>query len=124
MINVNYPSVSTALAIGGVELPNRIVFPAWQVNYANTDGTVSDKLTDFYTAIADGGCRLIFTGAATVSLDTVAFDRVMRIDYDECVPGLTKLFSAISSRGSVPGSQIVHYGRQKIGYNIGIRDTA
>ncbi len=112
MNNVNYPSVSTTLAIGSVELPNRIVFPAWQVNYASTDGTVSDKLTDFYTAIADGGCGLIFTGAATVSSDSVAFDRVMRIDHDGCVQGLTKLFSEISSRGSVPGIQIAHYGRQ------------
>ncbi|KAF5412356.1 MAG: hypothetical protein U9N46_03885 [Euryarchaeota archaeon] len=55
MNNVNYPSVSTTLAIGSIELPNRIVFPAWQVKYANTDGTISDKLTDFYTAIADSG---------------------------------------------------------------------
>ncbi|MEA1908674.1 MAG: hypothetical protein U9N43_06555 [Euryarchaeota archaeon] len=51
-----YSSVSTTLAIGGVELPNRIVFSAWQVNYANMDGTVSDKLMNFYTAIADWGC--------------------------------------------------------------------
>ncbi len=91
-----YQSVSTTLVIGSVELPNRIVFPAWQVNYANTDGTVSDKLMDFYTAIADGGCGLTFTGAATVSPDSVAFDRVMRIDHDGCVPGLTKLFGKIS----------------------------
>ncbi|RZN41612.1 MAG: hypothetical protein EF813_02325 [Methanosarcinales archaeon] len=55
MNTAKYQSVPTMLAIGSVELPNRIVFPAWQVNYANTDGTVSDKLTDFYTAIADGG---------------------------------------------------------------------
>ena len=107
-----YQSVSTTLAIGSVELPNRIVFPAWQVNSANTDGTVSDKLTDFYTAIADGGCGLIFTGAATVSPDSTASDRVMRIDHDGCVPGSTNLFGKISSRGSVPGIPIVHYGRQ------------
>ena len=112
MNKAKYQSVSTTLAIGSVELPNKIAFPAWQVNYANTDGTVSDKLTDFYIAIADGGCGLIFTGAATVSPDSVAFDRVMRIDHDGCVPGLTKLFSEILSRGSIPGIQIVHYGRQ------------
>jgi len=122
-----YQSVSTTLVIGGVELPNRIVFPAWQVNYANTDGTGSDKLMDFYMAIADGGCGLIFTGAATVSRDSVAFDRVMRIDHDGCVPGLTNLFGKISSRGSVPGIQIVHYGRQAAksvtGHEIKDRDN-
>ncbi len=38
MNKAKYPSVSTTLTIGGVELPNRIVFPAWQVNYADTEG--------------------------------------------------------------------------------------
>lgn len=55
MNKAKYQSVPTTLVIGSVELPNRIVFPAWQVNYANTDETVSDKLTDFYTVIADRG---------------------------------------------------------------------
>ncbi len=62
-----YPSVFRKLTIGGVSLPNRIIFPAFQVNYANTDGTVSEKLLDFFIGIAKGGCGLIFTGAAVVS---------------------------------------------------------
>lgn len=64
---IKYPSVFTALSVGKIELPNRIIFPAMQANYANTDGTVSDKLLDFYTAIAAGGCGTIITGTAVVS---------------------------------------------------------
>lgn len=112
MDNKKYPLVVSTQTIGQITLPNRIVFPAWQVNYANTDGTVSDKLINFYTAIADGGCGLIFTGAAVVSHDSVAFDRVMRIDHDGYISGLKNLFSEISRRGSVPGIQLIHYGRQ------------
>ncbi len=38
-----YPKVFSEGQIGTVTIPNRIAFPAWQVNYANTDGTVSDN---------------------------------------------------------------------------------
>ena len=108
----NYPGVFSTLNVAQIELHNRIVFPAWQVNYAKIDGTVSNKLLDFYTAIADGGCGIIFTGPAVVSSDSVAFDRVMRIDSEQCIPGLKKLFYEIEKRGSVPAMQLIHYGRQ------------
>ena len=58
--------------IGKHSLKNRMVFPAIRTNYANTDGTVSDKLLDFYTVTADGGCGMIFTGTAVISSDSVA----------------------------------------------------
>ncbi len=109
-----YPLVFSTIDIGPVRLKNRIIFPTWHINYANTDGTVSDKLLKFYTAMADGGCGLIFTGCAVVSPDTVTFDRVMRIDNDLYMPGLRKLFHEIESRGSIPGIQLIHYGRQAL----------
>jgi 2,4-dienoyl-CoA reductase-like NADH-dependent reductase (Old Yellow Enzyme family) len=107
-----FPHVFRDLKIGPVTLPNRVVFPAWALNYANTDGTVSEKLMKYYSDLADGGCGLIFTGAAAVSTDGVPFDRVMRAHNDDYIEGLSKLFSAIKERGSVAGIQIVHYGRQ------------
>lgn len=107
-----YPHVASECRIGPVTLPNRIVFPAWQVNYANTDGTVSDKLMEFHTRLARGGCGLIFTGCVTVTSDGLAFDRVMRLDTDDHVPGLKKLLTTIKDLGVAPGVQMVHYGRQ------------
>jgi 2,4-dienoyl-CoA reductase-like NADH-dependent reductase (Old Yellow Enzyme family) len=112
--NTKYASVLEEIDIGQVNLSNRIVFPAFQFNYANTDGTVSDRLHEVYTVLAKGGCGLIFTGCAVVSPDTVAFDRVMRIDSDEHMPGLKKLFSEIETHGVVPAIQLVHYGRQAL----------
>jgi len=110
--SAQYPHASSAFQVGPVELANRIVFPAWQVNYANTDGSVSDKLMAFHTKLAQGGCGLIFTGCATVTADGLAFDRVMRIDKDDYLPGYKKLFATIAGLGVVPGIQLVHYGRQ------------
>ncbi len=112
MGNVRYPYVFSSINVGNVELPNRIVFPAWQPNYANEDGTVSGKLKDFYTAIADGGCGLVFSGSAVVSSDTRAFERAMRLYAEEHVPGFRQLFFEVEKRGSVPALQLVHYGRQ------------
>lgn len=107
-----YPNVYSELKIGPVTLPNRVVFPAWQLNYANTDGSVSEKLMKYYTDLARGGCGLIFTGAAVVTSDGIPFDRVMHVDTDAYVPGLKRLFSAIKECGAAAGIQIVHYGRQ------------
>jgi 2,4-dienoyl-CoA reductase-like NADH-dependent reductase (Old Yellow Enzyme family) len=109
-----YPSVFRKLDIGKVTIPNRIAFPAFQFNYANTDGSVSEKLLSIHNHIARGGCGLILTGCAAVSPETLAFDRVMRIDSDAYKPGLKKLFNIIESHGTVPGIQIVHYGRQAL----------
>ena len=109
-----YPQVFSPLKIGSIKLPNRIVLPAMHVNYANLDGTISEKLQDFYLATAIGGCGLIITGAAVVSSDTVAFDRVMRIDNNNYLLGLKELFSKIEEYGSVPGIQLIHYGRQAL----------
>lgn len=117
-----YPSVFRELDIGRVTIPNRIAFPAFQFNYANTDGSVSEKLLSIHNHIAQGGCGLILTGCAAVSEKTLAFDRVMRIDSDVYKPGLKKLFNIIESHGTVPGIQIVHYGRQALpsvtGYDL------
>ncbi|MCP4158322.1 MAG: NADH:flavin oxidoreductase, partial [bacterium] len=107
-----YKDVLSPAQLGKITLPNRVIFPAWQLNYANTDGTVSDKLMKFYTDIAAGGCGLIYTGAAVAQFHSIPFDKIMRADTDEYIPGLKKLFSAIKSHGAVPAFQIAQYGRQ------------
>ena len=107
-----YPLTTSEINIGNLVFPNRVVFPPWQVNYANTDGTVSEKLISFYTSFADNGNGLIITGCAAISPDTITFDRVMRCDSDTCIPGLKTLFQEIEKRGSIPGIQLIHYGRQ------------
>lgn len=110
--HAKYPHALGECTIGPLTLRNRIVFPAWQLNYANTNGSVSDKLMKYYTDLAKGGCSLIFTGCAVVSGDGIPFDRVMHIDADDYIPGLKKLFTAIRGYGAIPAIQLVHYGRQ------------
>ncbi len=112
MNNERYPHVFSEFKLGPAVLPNRIVFPAWQLNYANTDGTVSEKLMKFYTDLARGGCGLIMTGCATVTPEGIPFDRVMHGYDDKFIPGMRELFAALKKEGAVAGLQLVHYGRQ------------
>jgi 2,4-dienoyl-CoA reductase-like NADH-dependent reductase (Old Yellow Enzyme family) len=110
--NSCYPNAASPCKVGFVTLPNRIVFPAWQVNYANLDGTINDKLIKFYTDLAEGGAGLVIVGNVSVTDDGIPFDRIIRADKEECTDGLTTLFSAIQGHGSVAGVQLTHFGRQ------------
>ena len=47
------------IRIGSVELRNRIVMPGMGTNLANPDGTVSDRLRNYYEERARGGVGLI-----------------------------------------------------------------
>jgi len=47
--------------------PNRIVFPAFQTNFATPDGFVTEPLLQMYKKIARGGCGLIIIGCIAVS---------------------------------------------------------
>jgi 2,4-dienoyl-CoA reductase-like NADH-dependent reductase (Old Yellow Enzyme family) len=111
-INMTFNSIFKEANIGGIQIPNRVVFPAVNMNRANQDGTISESIFNFYRQLASGECGLIIVGAAAVSSTTLAFDRLIRIDKDDYVPGLKRLFSEIHARGRVPGIQLIHYGRQ------------
>jgi 2,4-dienoyl-CoA reductase-like NADH-dependent reductase (Old Yellow Enzyme family) len=84
------------------------------LKFCNSDGTITEKITTFYVNIAKGGCGLIFTGAAGVSVNSTSpvFNGAMRIDDDKYIPGLAGLFKKIKEHGSVVGLQLAHGGRQ------------
>ncbi len=110
--NGRYPHTAAPCTIGPVTLPNRVVFPAWQVNYANPDGTITDKLIKFYSDLAEGGAGLVIVGNVSVTDDGIPFDRIIRADKEECTDGLITLFAAIREHASVAGVQLTHFGRQ------------
>ena len=110
----NFKTLFTPIQIGKVIIPNRLFWPPWCFNWANTDGTMSGKMADFYLDLADGGCGLIITGCAAVSPDSLLYERSMKIYHKDHVPGLKKLCAEIKKRGSIPGIQLMNFGRQSI----------
>ncbi|MCP4133141.1 MAG: hypothetical protein GY754_19395 [bacterium] len=109
-----YPSLFVQYKVGPITLPNRIFFPPMSFNWANHDGTVSEKLHGFCIDLADGGCGMINVGPAAVSPDSRLYEYMLQLHNEEHVPTLKKLCDDISSRGSVPAIQLINFGRQSI----------
>jgi 2,4-dienoyl-CoA reductase-like NADH-dependent reductase (Old Yellow Enzyme family) len=109
-----FKSLFMPIQIGNIEIPNRLFWPPWCFNWANTDGTVSEKLADFYLDLADGGCGLIITGCTAVSPDSLLYERSMKLYHKDHIPGLKKLCAEIKKRGSIPGIQLMNFGRQSV----------
>jgi 2,4-dienoyl-CoA reductase (NADPH2) len=67
--------------------------------YANEDGTVSQTLIDHYREIALGGVGMIVVANAVIDESGAMASRVLRIDEDRFIKGLTELAKAIKSSG-------------------------
>ncbi|MCL6589853.1 MAG: NADH:flavin oxidoreductase [Firmicutes bacterium] len=109
-----YPFLFSPLKVGNLTIPNRIFFPPWDFNWANKDGSVSQKLHDYYVSLAENGCGIVYTGAATVSPDSFLYEYSMAI-HNKChIPSNKKLCKAIEARGAIPAIQLMNFGRQAV----------
>jgi 2,4-dienoyl-CoA reductase-like NADH-dependent reductase (Old Yellow Enzyme family) len=112
-------SILEPLEINEIILPNRIVFPAFQANYATPEGFVTEKLLKMYGKIASGGSGLVIAGGMAVSDDGTPNTNAIKISDDRQIPGLKELFSVIKKNGSVAGAQLMHAGRQTLSIMTG-----
>src|SRR5512136_283107 len=99
--------------IGTLELRNRIVMPAMGTNYANRDGSVSDRLLDYYSERAKGGAGLIILEVTCIDSPigkTIA--NQLCIHDDAMIPGLKTLAQSIQARGAKAAVQLHHAGRR------------
>ncbi len=102
----------TPITVGNITLKNRIVMPAMATNFGNADGSVSQKLIEYYRARAKGGVGLI-----TIEFTAVAFNgrftrNQLRIDHDRFVDGLSRLVNALHKDGAHSVLQLHHSGRR------------
>jgi 2,4-dienoyl-CoA reductase-like NADH-dependent reductase (Old Yellow Enzyme family) len=107
-----FEKVFTPLEVRSVTIPNRIVFPAFQTNYATREGFVTERVMNFYRNIAKGGAGLTIVGGIAVSKDGAGATNVLQLTDEQHVDGLKKLFKEIKSYGTVVGAQLIHFGRQ------------
>ncbi|MGB8218606.1 MAG: NADH:flavin oxidoreductase [Candidatus Methanoperedens sp.] len=112
-------SVFEPLEINRITLPNRIVFPACQTNYATSDGFVTERLLRMYGKLAKGGSGLIIVGGAVVSDNGTPNTNALKINHDKYVSGLKELLSLIRENGAVPAVQLLHAGRQTLSVMTG-----
>jgi len=98
--------------LGPLVLPNRIVMPPMTTRYANPDGTVSERIRQYYKARASGGAGLIIVEMACVTRDQRGMSRQLAIWEDKFLPGLKDLADTIHSAGGRAFLQLQHAGRE------------
>jgi 2,4-dienoyl-CoA reductase-like NADH-dependent reductase (Old Yellow Enzyme family)/thioredoxin reductase len=102
---MHYKHLFSPIKIRGIELKNRIVFPAMGTKMATDDKFVTKQLIDYQVARVQGGCGLNFTEVCSV-YGKAAPKKFLAISEDRYIPGLKKLTDAIHEAGGKAGIQL------------------
>lgn len=100
------------LAQGKLRVKNRIVMPPMGMGYANEDGTVTERIVEYYRARAQSGVGMIVVENCIIDPDVLGVGPELQLHADYHVPGLTRLAGIVKGYGSVVGLQLNHMGRQ------------
>jgi len=93
-----YPHLLEPLTLRGLELRNRVVFPAMATGMIDDGGYVTDQLIAYHVARAVGGNGLNITEAASVHAPS-APRNFLNVSDDAFEPGLRRFTDAIRSAG-------------------------
>ena len=114
-----FPNLLAPGKLAGLMLKNKMILPAMGTNYANNDGTVSQRFTDYYAARAKGGFALIVIEVAAVDPLGKAVGNEAGIWDDYQIPGWKKLVEELHSHDTKVFLQLHHAGRQTSAAVIG-----
>lgn len=96
--------------IGPLELSNRIVLPAMDMNLCD-DGAITEAEVAHYVARARGGAALLITGSGAVAFPIGAASRAQpALSEDRFTDGLGRLADAVHDAGSRLCIQLCHHG--------------
>lgn len=111
--------------IGHIKLKNRIVKPPAAAGFLEKEDRVTEKLKDFYAALAKGGVGMIITEGATVEHPLGSHGppapTIMSAHSDECITGLSELVQVIHKHGCPTFMQIAHVGPA---HHLGLQPVA
>jgi 2,4-dienoyl-CoA reductase (NADPH2) len=116
---MNFPYLFSAIEIGSLKLKNRIVMSAMHLGFT-PEGRVTEKMIAFYGRRARGGAGLIIVGGCPVK-ELAGKPGMLRIDNDDCIPGLKRLTGAVHRYGGAAAAQLYHAGRYVHSSEIGGR---
>ncbi len=104
----------TPFRIGSMELKNRMAMAPMATDFANPDGTVSQRLIDYLEARARGGAGLIIMEVVTVDEWSPYVPRTVALWDDRFIPGLRTLTDAVHAHGARIIPQIAHPGPESL----------
>jgi 2,4-dienoyl-CoA reductase-like NADH-dependent reductase (Old Yellow Enzyme family)/NADH dehydrogenase FAD-containing subunit len=100
-----YDTLFSPIKIKGLELKNRVMFPAMGTKMASEDRFVTQQLIDYHVARVEGGCGLNITEVCSV-YKLASPKKFLAISDDKYIPGLKKLTDAIHEAGGKAGIQL------------------
>ena len=112
------------IMVGSMELKNRFVFPPMGTWFANTDGTVSERLLNYYARRAQGGAGMVTVEVTAVDPTQFVTHAQLRISDDSFLPGLSRLATAIKTNDGRAVIQLHHPGRQNRSIVTGFQPVA
>lgn len=99
-------------SLANIVIANRFVRSATFEGFADKDGAVTKRLTDYMVDLVDGHVGLIITGHAFVSKDGKASPLQMGIHDDSLTNGLTAMVAQVHNAGGKIVAQLAHAGCQ------------
>lgn len=109
-MNHNFPTMFSPINIGTVTVPNRFVVPPMGNNFANTDGSMSERSAAYYEARAKGGFGLITIESTVVYKEAKGGPRKPCLFSDEVVPSFKRVADACHAYGAKVSIQLQHAG--------------
>ncbi len=107
---MKFTNMFKPINIGVVTVPNRFVVPPMGNNFANTDGSMSDRSAAYYEARAKGGFGLITIESTVVYKEAKGGPRKPCLFSDEVIPSFKKVADRCHAYGAKVSIQLQHAG--------------
>jgi len=111
----------TPIRIGSMEVKNRIVMAPMTTNWAPDDGTVSQKMVDYWEARAKGGVGLIIFEAVTIDAAFQYIIKTVGLWDDKLIPSFKRFVDAMHAHGAKVAPQISHPGPESFSWLKGVQ---
>lgn len=109
-----FDALLSPVSVAGMNIKNRVAMAPMATDFAEGDGTVSERLIDYYEARAAGGVGLIIVEVCTVDGGSPYIPRTLGIWDDSFIPGLAKLAEAAHRYDCRIIPQIAHPGPESL----------
>lgn len=109
-----YKNLLSPFQLGSVRLKNRIIFRPHRTNLAHS-GRVSETLTAYYQARANGGCGAVIVGEISYHPGDRPYEKMIEAYTPAGVDDLKRLAETLKSAGAAVFAQVNHRGFQSHG---------
>lgn len=116
--------INQPLRKGNLDLKNRFVMPPMVVNYATSEGFVTEEIIAYYARRAEGGVGLIVVEFTAVSPEGRGSSNGLCLYDDSYIFPLAKLAQTVHSYGTKILIQLNHAGRRTLAQYTGSQPVA